>query len=177
MPRKHTDSIVKRGEIESTQKLCTVYSQFTTTGQALSVGKDSECSGHGALPMEPTVNAVYEYSHSPSPICSSAQGSCSFQLHLSNVSMHKLQKRQLLLLIGQTQVSSKPLADGMSFSLASWCPHMRVIRAPHMPSLTSQMLEMWATHSPGAQGLSSLVDPKLTGEPPWLVFPLPQVGS
>ena len=28
-----------------------------------------------------------------------------------------------------------------------------------------------------AQGLSSLVDPKLTGEPPWRVFPLPQVGS
>ena len=69
--------------------------------------------------MEPTVSAVYEYSHSPSPICSSAQGSCSLQLHLSNVSMHKLQERQLLLLIGQTQVSSKPLADGMAFSLAS----------------------------------------------------------
>lgn len=146
MPRKHTDSVVKRGEIESTQKLCTVYSLFTTTVQAPSVGKDSEHSRCGAVPMEPTVNAVYEYSHSPSLICSSAQGSCSFQLHLSNVSMHKLQKRQLLLLIGQTQVSSKPLADGMSFSLASWCPHMRVIRAPHMPSLTPQMLEICGPH-------------------------------
>ena len=90
--------------------------------------------------MEPTVNGGDEYSHSPSPICSSAQGGCSFQRHLSNVSMHKLQKRQLLLLIRQTQVSSKPPADGMSFSLASWCPHMRVIRAPHMPSFTSQTL-------------------------------------
>lgn len=96
--------------------------------------------------MEPTVNGADEHSHSPSPICSSAQGGCAFQCHLSNVSMHKLQKRQLLLLIGQTQVSSKPLADGMSFSLANWCPHMRVIRARHLPSLTSQMLAICGPH-------------------------------
>lgn len=117
--------------------------------------------------------------HSPSPICSSAQGACSFQHDLSmslccNSPPAHAPEKPLLLLISQHRPPPSPQMLALPSVWSAVPTYGRAIRAPHVSSLTSQTLGVCG---PVVRGPSSLVDPKLTEEPSWCRCPSPHYGD